>query len=111
MTLRSTVRIMPVALALGLLVLAGCGVEDDAKEAVRRGTMFPEATKFVGVMRCRGDRSMVMGFFDEKTALGGYAGTKPFVYADGAVSYIGDADFVRLTDRCFPDRGPTRPPA
>ncbi len=87
-------------LALAIVALL-CACDGEAERAVRQGMLDPEAANFRDVARCDGDRNIWHGSVNGKNEFGAYTGFKSFYYSVNHVSYVEDADFLPLMERCF----------
>lgn len=89
-----------VAAALAVL-LGGCELNGEAKDAVRSTMLDPEATQFQDVKRCPGDTDIIYGQANGKNGYGAYSGFRHFFYKNRSVAFSDDSEFTALSSNCF----------
>lgn len=95
-------RKVPIGLGLTLVVLlGGCDRYAEAKDAVSRTMLEPQAARFQNVDVCDADTSIIRGTVSGKNAYGVYTDFQPFYYAQDRVVFAGDAEFSDLLRRCY----------
>lgn len=85
---------------LTLILLSGCGVEGEAKSALKELLNDPGSAQFFDLKRDATGKN-VCGFFNAKNRMGGYVGRTPFFYEGNTtttaiVPPASDSDFKSL---------------
>jgi hypothetical protein len=96
-------RALVIVIASLMLTLVGCGdPAKNATEATRKLMLDPDATQFRGVHQCDGDKSVWEGEANGKNSYGAYVGFKLFMSDGVSAGFLGDLEYAKLSERCYP---------